>query len=70
MPRLPRTAEASTPVPAAGPFQPTPPQETLSHKQVWLSLVRSVFLSPGSRCAQDFVCALQESVSPRPVGVL
>ena len=28
------------------------------------SLVRSLLLSPGSWCAQGFVCALQESVSP------
>ena len=28
------------------------------------SLVGSLFLSPGSWCAQGFVCALQESVSP------
>ena len=26
--------------------------------------VGSLLLSPGSRCAQGFVCALQESVSP------
>ena len=28
------------------------------------SLVRSLLFSPGSWCAQSFVCALQESVSP------
>ena len=28
------------------------------------SLVGSLLLSPGSWCAQSFVCALQESVSP------
>ena len=28
------------------------------------SLVGSLFLFPGPSCAQDFVCALQESVSP------
>ena len=30
------------------------------------SLVGSLLLSPGSRCAQGFVCALQESASPIP----
>ena len=31
-----------------------------THRQVWLSLL----LSPGSWCAQDFVCAIQMFVSP------
>ena len=30
----------------------------------------SLLLSPGFWCAQDFVCALQESLSPSPVKVL
>ena len=40
-----------------------------THKPVQ-SLVGSLFLPPGSGCAHGFVCALQESVSPVPVGVL
>ena len=44
--------------------QPTPLPETLGH--TWesrgQSLVGSLLLSPGSWCAQGFVCALQESV--------
>ena len=43
-----------------------PPPETPRHS--WASLgqflVGSLFLSPGSWCAQGFVCAYQESVSP------
>ena len=46
--------------------QPTPLPETLGH--IWASrgqsLVGSLLLSPGSCCAQGFVCALQESVFP------
>ena len=40
--------------------------ETLGDSQASLgqSPVRSLFLSPGSWCAQGFVCALPESVSP------
>ena len=40
--------------------------ETPGHSQESLaqSLVGSLLLSPGSWCAQGFVCALQESVSP------
>ena len=36
------------------------------HSQTSLaqSLLGSLLLSPGSRCAQDFLCALQHSVSP------
>ena len=64
----PRTAEASAPVPAAGHFQPTPPQETLKHSQPGLvqSLAGSLLLSSASWCTQDFVYALQESLSPGP----
>ena len=45
--------------------QPTPPLETPGHSQASLgqSLVGSLLLSSGSWCTQDFVCALQESVS-------
>lgn len=35
-----------------------------THRRVWLSLVGSLLLSPGSWCTQGFVCALQESVTP------
>ena len=35
-----------------------------THRQVWVSLVGSLLLSPRSWCTQGFVCALQESVSP------
>ena len=43
-----------------------PLPETPGHSQTSLgqSLVGSLLLSPGSWCAQGFVCALQESVSP------
>ena len=59
-------ATLSTPDPAAGHSQPTPPLETPGHSQASLgqSLVGSLLLSPGSWCAQSFVCALQVSVSP------
>ena len=44
----------------------TPPLETPGHSQASQdqSLVGSLILSPGSWFAQDFVCALQEPVSP------
>ena len=60
------TATLSVPNPAAGHCRPTPPPETPGHSQASLgqSLVGSLLLSPGSWCAQGFVCALQESVSP------
>ena len=52
--------------PAAGHCWPMPLLETPGHSQASLgqSLVGSLLLSPGSWCAQCFVCALQESVSP------
>ena len=52
--------------PAAGQRQPMPPPETPGHSFTCLgqSLLGSLLLSPGSWCAQGFVCALQESVSP------
>ena len=39
-----------------------PPQETLQDRQVGLAqaLMKSQVCPPGSQCAQDFVCALQE----------
>ena len=60
------TAALSAPDPAAGHCQPLPLLETPGHSQASLGqfLLRSLLLSPGSWCAQDFVCALQESVSP------
>ena len=60
------TATLSAPDPAAGHRWPTPPQETPGHSQAILSksFVGSWLRSPGFWCMQDFVCALQESVSP------
>ena len=34
-----------------------------THRQVWVSLLGSLLLSPGSCCTQGSVCALQESIS-------
>ena len=60
------TATLSAPNPAAGHHQPTPLLETPGHSQASLgqSLGGSLLFSPGSWCAQSFVCALQESVCP------
>ena len=60
------TSILSAPYPAAGHCQPMPPQEIPGQSQASLgySLVESLLLSPGSWCAQGFVCALQETVSP------
>ena len=60
------TATLSAPDPAAGYHQPTPLLETPGHSRASLgqSPVGSLLLFPGSWCAQGFVCALQESVSP------
>ena len=60
------TALLSAPNPAAGHHPPMPPLETPGHSQASLdqSLVGSMLLFPGSLCAQGFVFALQESVSP------
>ena len=60
------TATLSAPDPAAGHHWPMPPLETPGHSQASLaqSLVGSLLLSPGFRGIQNFVCALQESVSP------
>ena len=62
------TATLSALDPAAGHHQPTPLPETPGHSEASLgqSLVRSLLLSPGSWCAEGFVCALQESVSLVP----
>ena len=50
--------------PEASHLQPAPLQETPGHSQASLgqSLVWSLLLSPGSWCAQGFICAFQESV--------
>ena len=60
------TATVSAPNPAAGHCRLTPLPETLGHSQASMgqSLLGSLLLSSGSRCAQGFVCVLQESVSP------
>ena len=65
-PTAPRTVVFSTPNPMAGHCWPVPLSETPGHPQACLaqSLVGSLHLSPGSWCAQGFVCALQESISP------
>ena len=57
---------SQSPDPMAGHYWPTPPLETPRHSQSSLaqSLLGSLLLSPKSWCAQGFVCALQESVSP------
>ena len=59
------TATLSAPSPAAGHHQPTPPWENPGHSQASLgqSLVGPLLLSPGSWCAQGFICAFQGSVS-------
>ena len=59
------TVVFSAPDRSAGHCQPTPLPETLGHSQPSLaqSCMGSLLLSPGSWCAQGFVCALQESVS-------
>ena len=60
------TAAFSVPNPAAGHHQPTPPLDTTEDSQASLgqSLVRSKLLSPGSCCAQVFVC-LTKSLFPQ-----
>ena len=60
-------ATLSAPHPAAGHCQSMPPLQTPGRSQASLgkSLMESLtLLSPGSWCAQSFVCTLQESVSP------
>ena len=62
----PRIVVDSVPDPEAGHCRPMHPPETSGHSQASLgqSLVGSLLHSPGSWCAQGFVCFLQESVSP------
>ena len=61
-----RTAALIDPNPAAGDRRSMPPLETPGHSRASLgqSLVESLLLSSRSWCAQGFVCAFQESVSP------
>ena len=61
-----RTVGFSAPDPTAGQCQSMPLPETPGHSQEGLtqSPVGSLLLSPRSWCAQGFLCALQESVSP------
>ena len=60
------TSAFSAPSPAAGHRQPMPLPETPGHSwgSLGQSLVGPLLLSPGSWCAQSFVCGLQQSVSP------
>ena len=53
----PRTIVFSDPEPMAGHGQPTPLLETPGHSQAGMAqfFVGSLFLSPGSWCAQGFV---------------
>ena len=55
----------SAPDPATGHCQPTPLPENSGHSQASLgqSPLGSLLPSPGSWCAQGFVCVLQECVS-------
>ena len=59
------TATLSSPNPAAGQCQPTPPPETPGHSWASLgqSLVGSLFLSSGSWCREGSACTLQQSIS-------
>ena len=60
----PRTIVVSVPNPVTGHCQLILHQRLLdTRRQVWLSLVRSLLLSPGSWYAQGFFYAHQESVS-------
>ena len=61
-----RTVVFSDPDPTAEHCQPTPPLETPGHSHASRGqcLLGSLLLFPGSWCAQGFVCALQESISP------
>ena len=55
-----------SPCPCSRPLLTHASPDTPGHSWASLgqSLVRSLLLSPGSWCAEGFVCALQESVSP------
>ena len=59
------TGALSVSKPEAGHCRPTPLPETPGHSWACLDqfLVGSLLLSPGSWCAQGFVCALQEFIS-------
>ena len=59
----------TAPDPMAGHCWPTSPQGTPGPSQASLAqfLVGSLLLSPGSWCAQGFVCALQESRPSRTI---
>ena len=59
------TATLSALDPTAGHHYPLPQPKIPGHSWARLgqSLVGSLLLSPGSWCAQGFVCALQESIS-------
>ena len=63
--KVPCPAACRAPNPCSRPPLPMPPPGTPGHSQASLgqSLVGSLLLSPESWCTQDFVCALQESVS-------
>ena len=67
----PRTGAACVPIPwqdTANPhFCRRPPNTQVIMAQ---SPVESLLLSPGFWCSQNFVCALQESVSPSPINDL
>ena len=60
------TTAFRAPNPVAGHRRPMALLETPGHSQASLgqSPMGSLLLSPGSWCAQGFVCALPESVSP------
>ena len=66
MPACCTSQNCQCPNPVAGLCQPMPPPETSKYLHAGLaqSLEGSLLLSPGSQCAQGFVCALHESVSP------
>ena len=61
---VPPTLQQATAHPCLCP--PTPPPEPPGHSRASLcqSLLGSLLLSPGSWCAEAFVCAIEESVSP------
>ena len=60
------TVAVSAPNHAAvhGQSRPLPETPGHSHRSLDQSPVGSLLLSPASRCPQDFVCALQDPVSP------
>ena len=65
----PKTVVFSTPDPAAAHCQPTPPTHCPGDSWILTGksgsvLMGSLLPSPGSWCAQDFLCALQDSSNP------